>query len=282
MKNTIPQLITLSLGVALAPLALSESITDNEVEDINPIISGDLIVWESRVADVVVEPPIEPSGESGAEGEEEEAEDGADFEIMLSTDGVVRQITNNDGDDIHPSISGNDIVWQAWDGNDWEIWAYNVTSDSLRQMTMNETDDINPQIDDNRIVWQTWDGTDFEIATELINLEPVGVAFKLTPRSLNLGSKGKWMNAQIKFSDSGVSPADVDPASIFLEGDIPPESVKIDKSAIKMKFSRSALQAKLAGTVGSVEVTITAQTFDLEDMLVGTSTIKVLPAKGKK
>jgi beta propeller repeat protein len=281
MKTTT--LITLSLSLGLAPFASAELLTENEVEDSNPKISGNLIVWQSRVADPVVEPPqVAP-----VEAEVDVPVDPpvvvpADFEIMLSVDGVIRQITSNDADDTNPSISGNDIVWQSQEGGDWEIWAYNVTSDSVRQLTMNDLDDINPQIDNNRVVWEAWDGNDLEIGTELINLEPVAIEFKLTPTSLNLGSNGNWMTAEIKFADAGFSPADVDPSTIFLEGDIPAESVKVQSSSIKMKFSRSALQAKLAETSGSVEVSITAESFDLEDMLAGTTTIKVIPAKVKK
>jgi len=52
---------------------------------------------------------------------------------------------------INPEISGNNIAWQGWDGNDWEIFYYDGSTTT--QLTDNAFDDSGIQMDGNRIVW---------------------------------------------------------------------------------------------------------------------------------
>jgi hypothetical protein len=35
---------------------------------------------------------------------------------------TITQLTNNNVDDLHPDISGTNVVWQSYDGTDYEIY----------------------------------------------------------------------------------------------------------------------------------------------------------------
>ncbi|MGI0482621.1 hypothetical protein ACN4EE_17780 [Geminocystis sp. CENA526] len=68
----------------------------------------------------------------------------------VENSGIIK-ITNNSTEDFNPQISGNNVVWSGWDGNDYEIYFYNGTS--TIQLTNNNTNDDNPQISGNNVVW---------------------------------------------------------------------------------------------------------------------------------
>ncbi|MEM7595900.1 MAG: hypothetical protein AAF383_31105, partial [Cyanobacteria bacterium P01_A01_bin.83] len=59
------------------------------------------------------------------------------------------------------SISGNNVVWSESDGNDTEIFLYD--GNTKTQITDNDVEDIAPNIDGNSIVWESNDGNDTEI-----------------------------------------------------------------------------------------------------------------------
>ena len=62
-----------------------------------------------------------------------------------------------------PQISDNGrVVWEEWDGNDYEIFLYDGTA--VTQVTNNSRQDINPRINDSgHVVWIGWDDHDWEI-----------------------------------------------------------------------------------------------------------------------
>ncbi len=254
--KTHPILFSALLTAMLATKLSAQNITDDAHDDLNPQIVGDLIVWQSRIPDAISEPD--------------------DLEVMVKFGDEKRQITDNQGDDENIKIFGTTIVWQSWDGTDWEVWAYDASMDLILQLTENDTDDINPSIDGTNVVWQAWDGTDFEIATASVSsIIPNPVQVKITPRSLNLRSNGKWVAASIDLSETGFGPEDIDLATIFLEETIPAQNVKLKNNGLSMKFDRKALQALLSGA-GEVELTITAKTL-AGDVFVGSDTIRTIP-----
>ena len=255
----------------LLPAAVAETITDNDYDDVNPQISGDLIVWEAQVPNAAVTPPAEPP----TEGEEPST---ADWEIMIKYGDIFRQLTDNDGDDIHAKLSGTAVVWQSWDGTDWEIWAYEAGSDTMTQLTDNDTDDIAPCISGSNVVWQAMEAAgDYEIATTSIAfLIPAEITVRITPRALNLRSRGRWVNGSISLGTSGIDPASIDPASILLLDTIPAENIKVNGSKLSMKFDRAALQALIDPAATSADLTLSATTSGGE-LLSGTDTIKVIP-----
>jgi hypothetical protein len=103
--------------------------TDNDIYDIYPDISGTNVVWEQG--------------------------DGDNAEILSNFAGP---LTNNSTADRTPAISGTNVVWRGWDGNDWEIY-----SNFAGQITNNSVDDYSPDISGMNVVWRGWDGNDYEI-----------------------------------------------------------------------------------------------------------------------
>lgn len=65
---------------------------------------------------------------------------------------------------VRPEINDiGHVVFQGYDGNDWEIFFYDEHINGI-QLTNNSYDDRNPQINnDGHVVWEGFDGHDFEI-----------------------------------------------------------------------------------------------------------------------
>ena len=107
-------------------------LTNNNVSDYNPQISGKNVVWVSN--------------------------DGNDSEIYLYNhdEGSVTQLTDNDTYDNSPHIDGDNVVWASNDGNDNEIYFYNGTE--TIQLTDNDVDDGNPQVSNGNVAWLSYEG----------------------------------------------------------------------------------------------------------------------------
>lgn len=67
------------------------------------------------------------------------------------------QLTYGQANSMEPSVEGDYIVWQAWDGTDWEIMLYHQGSST--QLTDNEAPDLAPHIRGEYIIWNTIDVT---------------------------------------------------------------------------------------------------------------------------
>lgn len=78
---------------------------------------------------------------------------------------TIVQLTDNEYDDFEPQINdNNDVVWQGYDGNDYEIFLYQSTSETIIQITDNSYNDYYPQINNNGdIAWQGNNGTEQQI-----------------------------------------------------------------------------------------------------------------------
>ena len=237
------------------------SLTDNVTDDINPQISGASIVWQGLDPNADWEIYLD-NGSEILQLTDNDSDDtqphnchgrvvwrgidpsGTDTEIFLYVDGQTLQLSDNDNDDEHPVIHHKNVVWQSWDGHDWEIIAYNLVCDCLNQLTNNDFDDVFPQLYQDTVVWQQKDGNDWEIVTSAHELDPPEIELKLTPRTLNLDSKGKWISGKLDFSDVPFSGHDVDLTTIELEGQLNTEKAKVtgNGSKIDVKFDSSALQ----------------------------------------
>jgi hypothetical protein len=84
-----------------------------------------------------------------------------DSNRLTYSHGIINQLTDNDTDDLYPQISGNNVVWHGFDGNDNEIYLFNGAE--IIQLTNNLTDDRSARISGNNIVWRGFDGNDNEI-----------------------------------------------------------------------------------------------------------------------
>ena len=85
------------------------------------------------------------------------------FVIMSYSQLVVSKFTNNSYDDFNPQMNDNGyVVWEGWDGTDYEIYLYNGSA--IINISNNTYDDYNPQINNNGYVtWEGSDGPDYEI-----------------------------------------------------------------------------------------------------------------------
>ncbi|MBW1858495.1 MAG: hypothetical protein JRI70_00095 [Deltaproteobacteria bacterium] len=89
---------------------------------------------------------------------------------VVSADTTITQVTANSIEDSLPQVKGNLVVWQGYDGNDWEVFLYNVATGTTIQITDNDEDDVSPQTDGRYVVWLGfndgewdvffWDGTE--------------------------------------------------------------------------------------------------------------------------
>lgn len=82
-----------------------------------------------------------------------ESFDGQDWEIYLHDGTQTRRLTNNTSDDRMPAVFGDRVVWSGFDGQDWEIYLYDLTTNTTQKLTDNDYDDIDPQISSDLVVW---------------------------------------------------------------------------------------------------------------------------------
>jgi len=89
----------------------------------------------------------------------------------------------------------------------------------------------------------------------------VSAEVRIVPRTINLQSKGKWINAFLWLSED-YNVDDIDANSVLLENAIQAETLLVDeqKQVAMVRFSRQEVQDIL--TVGDVELTITGRLTD--------------------
>jgi len=63
------------------------------------------------------------------------------------------QITTNYFYVLNPQMEGQDLVFQAWDGNDYEIFRYRFDTQQTEQITNNQFDDIYPVVWGGEVAW---------------------------------------------------------------------------------------------------------------------------------
>jgi len=71
------------------------------------------------------------------------------------------QLTDNDEDDQFPQVSGNNVVWEGFDGNDYEIFLFDGATTS--QLTSNSSQDHQAHVSGDNVVWRGEFGGDVEI-----------------------------------------------------------------------------------------------------------------------
>jgi beta propeller repeat protein len=55
----------------------------------------------------------------------------------------------------HGDIAGQYIAWQGWDGNDWEVYRYDIASQTTERLTDNDVNDYAPEVSaDGYVVYQ--------------------------------------------------------------------------------------------------------------------------------
>ena len=70
------------------------------------------------------------------------------YDIM---EGSESQLTFSKTNNMEPKVSDAGIVWQAWDGNDWEVMFFDGSY--TEQITNNDSQDVAPVIQDGYVLW---------------------------------------------------------------------------------------------------------------------------------
>ena len=78
---------------------------------------------------------------------------GYDMVVWKTGDDKLIQVTANYFYVLNPNIHGNELVFQGWDGDDYEIYRYRFDSGQLEQITNNQFDDISPVVWNGEIAW---------------------------------------------------------------------------------------------------------------------------------
>jgi hypothetical protein len=165
-------------------------VTTNDYDDVSPVVGEGLIAWESypitegeiyclqsgkiRKLSISLEDDLNPVIWNGRVAWQ--SFDGDDFEVMVfdSTNpekdpvsglpGRVDRITNNEYDDVSPSLRDGLLVWMGYKDNwDAEIFVRDLASGEEKQITDNDYEDKDPQTANKLIVWQADTGKSAEI-----------------------------------------------------------------------------------------------------------------------
>lgn len=70
------------------------------------------------------------------------------------------QLTFSRTNSMEPKVAKEGVVWQAWDGNDWEILYFD--GQFTDQLTDNDIQDVTPVIEDGYILWSVLGGEESE------------------------------------------------------------------------------------------------------------------------
>ena len=123
-----------------------------------------------------------------------------DYEIYFWNGTSTTKITNNSVLDISPQINNlGEVVWEQYDGNDYEIY-YWRNGTAVTRITNNTVNDYAPRINDSgQIVWYGSDGTDYEIFMAQNSTDSDGDGIIDTedncpnkPNGYDLGSCSPW------------------------------------------------------------------------------------------
>jgi hypothetical protein len=130
-------------------------------------------------------------------------------DIFLYKNGGITNLTNNPAgwkwNSIHPKVSGSDVVWQAYDGHDWEVHG---RVNGTYWQTDNDYDDIKPKVSDSHVVWES-DFLNSE-EQEIFFRDSTGIISNLTNNDCGdwtpdiCGSKVVWVGDYNSGNDRGV------------------------------------------------------------------------------
>lgn len=99
--------------------------------------------------------------------------DGNDYEIMHWKNGVVTQITDNDADDYEPQIWNGQISWTGWGGSGTAEDVYYFDGQKIHQITSRRGKDEDTFIADGKIMWT---GQSYEIGDGTFNIYSYDIA----------------------------------------------------------------------------------------------------------
>lgn len=112
--------------------------------------------------------------------------------------------------------------------------------------------------------------TDFTV-TEVTPPQETTAKIKITPRTLNSKSNGRWVTVHIELSE-GYSAADVDISTVLLDGAIDPETSQVcGEGKLMVKFSRADVITHIQDTYGSTGSKFSQTTLTITGEVAGTT-----------
>ena len=77
------------------------------------------------------------------------------YEILIwkPGDAALTQLTTNYFYVLNPDVHDQELVYQAWDGNDFEIFRHRFDNGQTEQVTNNQFDDVSPVVWNGEIAW---------------------------------------------------------------------------------------------------------------------------------
>lgn len=111
------------------------------------------------------------------------------YEMLGWTRGTdkITQITTNYFYVQNPDIHGNQLVFQAWDGHDYEIYLHDFSTGETTAVTQNNFDDMNPVIWDGVVAWIAYPTVNAEIF-----LSEAGTISKISTGSTDNAAPSIW------------------------------------------------------------------------------------------
>jgi hypothetical protein len=134
---------------------------DTLIDTLDPGCDDPADVSEQSAA-LLCDDGLDNDGDGKVDGADAGCDDGLDpFEENC---GHVIQFTDNTTEDAAPDVSDSQVVWQQWDGTDFEV----LRSDgaSVTPLTSNALLDLTPAIEGPDVAWQEWGGGDARILVD--------------------------------------------------------------------------------------------------------------------
>jgi hypothetical protein len=104
------------------------------------------------------------------------------WQVWYNTGSGPVQLTTS-GANLSPQITDDgQIFWQKGDGQDYEIYRYNLGTSVTTQITNNTVDDVAPAVRNGVLVWSQWDGYYWQVYREVLG---TGVITQITSDSHN-------------------------------------------------------------------------------------------------
>ena len=160
-------------GAAIEPNEwFFQQVTDNAYNDRYPVISGSDVVWQgwadNQDPEIFLYDGIATTRLTDNADYEDE-HDVYDSKVVWWDDD---RIMMYDGTDVvvladegaySARINGSYVVWDAYDGADYEIYLHNLDANETIQLTDNTYDEWSPNISGSYVVWYGHDGGSSEI-----------------------------------------------------------------------------------------------------------------------
>jgi beta propeller repeat protein len=149
------------------------SVASSTLNQSNPDIAGDYIVYEEQFAtgdrdiyryQISTGQATRIAGSTNDEYNAHVSSNGnviyqhqfsatdSDIRFYNAATGQTTVLAGSVRNELNPQINGNYATWEAFDGNDWEVFRFDAVSGQTVQVTNNQVDDYNAQVSETGMV----------------------------------------------------------------------------------------------------------------------------------